>query len=160
MLQIYCRYIESDIQKDKYKKVKKLRRKEVTYAEVRDMAMNAAQVYQGNKINTASPAELTLMLYEGAIKFCNLALIGMEEGDVMKTHTNIMKAERIVEEFRATLNHKYPVAEEFERVYLVIYDKLVMANIKKDPEALNEALKHLRDMRDIWKQVMKTAKTA
>ena len=122
--------------------------------------INAAQAYQNNKINTASPAELTLMLYEGAIKFCNLALIGIENKDVQKTHTNIMKAERIIQEFRITLDHKYPVAEEFERVYAVIYENLVQANLKKEPEPLEEALRHLRDMRDIWKEVMKSAKTA
>ena len=68
--------------------------------------VNAAQIYQGNQVSTASPAKLTLMLYEGAIKFCNLALIGIEENDVQKAHTNIMKAERIIEEFKTTLNHK------------------------------------------------------
>ena len=57
--------------------------------------VNAAQIYQGNQVSTASPAKLTLMLYEGAIKFCNLALIGIEENDVQKAHTNIMKAEQI-----------------------------------------------------------------
>lgn len=122
------------------------------------MAVNAAQVYQGNKITTASPAELTLMLYEGAIKFCNLAMMGIEEKDVKKAHTNIMKAERIIDELRATLNHKYPVAEDFENIYIVIYDKLVMANIHKSAEELEEALVELRDIRDIWKQIMKMAK--
>ena len=59
--------------------------------------VNAAQIYQGNQVSTASPAKLTLMLYEGAIKFCNLALIGIEESDVQKAHTNILKAQRIIE---------------------------------------------------------------
>ena len=121
--------------------------------------VNAAQIYQGNQVSTASPAKLTLMLYEGAIKFCNLALIGIEENDVQKAHTNIMKAERIIEEFKTTLNHKYPMAKEFDLVYDVIYQKLVQTNIKKDPELLEEALTHLRDMRDIWKEVMKANKT-
>ena len=121
--------------------------------------VNAAQIYQGNQVSTASPAKLTLMLYEGAIKFCNLALIGIEENDVKKAHINIMKAERIIEEFKTTLNHKYPVAKEFDLVYDVIYQKLVEANIKKDPELLEEALTHLRDMRDIWKEVFKANKT-
>ena len=121
--------------------------------------VNAAQIYQGNQVSTASPAKLTLMLYEGAIKFFNLALIGIEENDVQKAHTNIMKAERIIEEFKTTLNHKYPVAKEFDLVYDVIYQKLVQANIKKDPELLEEALTHLRDMHDIWKEVMKANKT-
>ena len=122
--------------------------------------VNAAQIYQGNKANTASPAELTLMLYDGAIKFCNLALIGIENHDIQKTHTNIMKAERIIEEFKITLDHKYPVAKEFDLIYDVIYQKLVQANIRKEPEPLEEALGHLRDLRDIWREVMKTAKTA
>lgn len=115
--------------------------------------------YNKNKIMTASPGELTLMLYEGAIKFCNIAIVAVEQGDVQKAHTNIVKVENIIEEFRATLNHKYPVAEDFEKVYVYIYDRLVEANIKKDKEILEEVLKHLRTMRDTWKEVMRKAKT-
>lgn len=59
-----------------------------------DMALNAATAYQNNKINTATPAELTLMLYEGAIKFCNIALLGIEEQDLSKVNNNIIKAEK------------------------------------------------------------------
>ena len=47
--------------------------------------------YNQNKILTASPAELTLMLYDGAIKFCNIAIMGVEQNDVSKAHNNIMK---------------------------------------------------------------------
>lgn len=115
--------------------------------------------YNKNKIMTASPGELTLMLYEGAIKFCNIAIVAVEQGDVQKAHTNIVKVENIIEEFRATLNHKYPVAEDFEKVYVYIYDRLVEANIKKDKEILEEVLKHLRTMRDTWKEVMQKART-
>ncbi len=61
---------------------------------------NAYQAYNNSKIMTASPAELTLMLYEGAIKFCNIAIMGVEEKNVEKAHTNIMKVERIIENFR------------------------------------------------------------
>ena len=56
----------------------------------------AYAAYANNKVNTASPAELTLMLYEGAIKFCNIAQTAIEKGDVMKAHTNIKKAENII----------------------------------------------------------------
>lgn len=119
---------------------------------------NPYAAYQNSKIQTASPAELTLMLYEGAIKFCNIALMGLEEGDNEKVHTNIVKAENIIIEFLDTLNYKYEVAKDFERVYRYIYEVLVEANIKKDKEPLEEALKHLRGMRDTWKEVMKLAK--
>lgn len=113
--------------------------------------------YANNRIMTASPAELTLMLYEGAIKFCNIAADAIEKKDVAKAHENIVKVENIIEEFRATLNHKYPVAEDFENVYSYLSQRLVEANVKKDREILEEVLEHLRTMRDTWKEVMKQA---
>lgn len=113
--------------------------------------------YQNNRVLTASPAELTLMLYEGAIKFCNIAVAAIEAKDVQKAHNNIVKAQKIIDEFRATLDHKYPVAKDFDNVYRYIGDLLVRANIKKDPVLIEEALVHLRTMRDTWKEVMKKA---
>ena len=71
--------------------------------------------YANTKIQTATPAQLTLMLYDGAIKFCNLAIAAVENADIEKAHVNIRKVENIIEEFRATLNFKYPVAQEFEK---------------------------------------------
>lgn len=114
--------------------------------------------YLRSKIMTASPAELTLMLYEGAIKFANKAIMAIEKKDMEQAHNNIMKTQRIIEEFRATLNFKYPVAKEFDNVYEYLLRRLVDANIKKDTEILEECLTHLRTMRDTWKEVMKAAK--
>lgn len=115
--------------------------------------------YANSKIATASPAELTLMLYEGAIKFCNIAINAIEQKEIEKAFENIMKVERIIEEFRATLNFKYPVAKDFDEVYKYIYARLVEANMTKDKEILEEVLEHLRTMRDTWKEVMHLAKT-
>jgi flagellar biosynthetic protein FliS len=122
------------------------------------MAVNPASVYNDNKILTATPAELTLMLYEGAIKFCNIALMAIEKNDFEKANENIIKAENIITELRATLDFSYPVANQFETVYDYIYRRLVEANIKKDKDILEEALKYIREMRDTWKEVMKRAK--
>lgn len=116
---------------------------------------NGYQNYQKNKILTASPSQLTLMLYDGAIKFCNLAIMAIEEHDIQKAHNNIKKVERIIEEFRATLNFKYPVAQDFDNVYKYLYDRLVEANFHKDKEVLEEVLEHLRTMRATWEEVMK-----
>ena len=115
---------------------------------------NMAQQYNRNKILTATPAELTLLLYEGAIKFCNIAQVAIEKNDTEKAHTNIVKAEMIIEELQSTLNRKYPGAEEFENVYMYIYSLLVDANMKKDTQVLDQALAELRGMRDTWKEVM------
>lgn len=116
---------------------------------------NGYAAYQNSKIMTASPAEITLMLYEGAIKFCNIAIMGIEDDNVEKAHVNIVKVEHIIEEFQATLNHKYPVAKDFDNVYTYLLQRLVEANMKKDKEILEEVLGHLRTMRDTWKEVMR-----
>jgi flagellar protein FliS len=124
------------------------------------MATNAAAAYGNSKILTASPAELTLMLYEGAIKFANLAIMAMEKNDIQKTNLNIIKTERIINELRGTLDFKYPIASEFDKIYDYIYRRLIDANIKKDKAILEEALDYIREMRDAWKDVMKLSRQA
>ena len=122
------------------------------------MALNRGYAaYANNKITTASPAELTLMLYDGAIKFSNIAIVAIEKKEIEKAHNNIVKVERIIQEFQITLDHKYPVAEDFDNVYNYLLQRLRMANVKKDAEIMQEVLGHLRTMRDTWKEVMRTA---
>lgn len=116
------------------------------------------KTYQNSKVMTASPAELTLMLYDGAIKFTNIAISAVENNDIEKAHNNIRKADAIIEELQCTLNHKYPVADDFEKVYSYIRDRLMWANIKKDKDILNECLEHMHTMRDTWVQIMKSNK--
>ena len=116
---------------------------------------NAYSQYNNNKIMTASPAELTLMLYEGAIKFCNIAEGAIEEKDIQKAHTNIVKAQRIIDYLRQTLDMKYPVAKDFENIYSYLSSRLVIANIKKDKDIVHEVNEHLHSVRDNWKEVMK-----
>ncbi len=118
------------------------------------------QQYNRSRILTASPAELTLLLYDGAIKFCNLAIVAIEKKDIPAAHTNIVKVEKIIEEFRSTLNRDYPVAEDFDRVYCYLLKRLQDANVKKDIDIINEILEHLRSMRDTWKQVMQQTKVS
>lgn len=124
------------------------------------IANRGYDAYAKNRILTASPAELTLMLYEGAIKFCNIAIVGIEENDIEKAHNNIQKVENIIGEFQATLDHKYEVAKDFENIYNYLMDRLIEANIKKNKEILEEVLGHLRTMRDTWKEVMQQNKLA
>ncbi len=119
---------------------------------------NPYSQYQNSRILTASPAELTLMLYEGAIKFGNIAIIGMEQKDIEKAHINLKKVQRIVAEFRATLDMKYPVAQDFDRIYVYLERRMTEANLTKDPEIMKEVVEHLRSMRDTWKEVMRLTK--
>lgn len=120
--------------------------------------MSGYQQYEKNKILTASPAELTLMLYDGAIKFSNIAVMAIEKGDIEKAHINIRKVQNIITEFQATLNRKYATAKDFDEVYTYLQQRLLEANIRKDKEIMEEVLSHLRVLRDTWKEVMAQAK--
>ena len=115
----------------------------------------AAMQYQRNANQTASPAKLTLMLYDGAIKFANMAIEAIDKGDIEKANNNIIKVQNIIVEFRSTLDMKYPVAKDFEVVYDYIYRRLVEANVKKDKAVLEDALHHIKTMRETWKEVMR-----
>ena len=124
----------------------------------------AAMQYQRNAIQTASPAKLTLMLYDGAIKFANMAIEAIDKSgilkkqkkiDIEKANNNIIKVQNIIVEFRSTLDMKYPVAKDFEVVYDYIYRRLVEANVKKDKAVLEDALHHIKTMRETWKEVMR-----
>ena len=119
---------------------------------------NAYAQYNNSKVLTASPAELTLMLYDGAIKFCSIAITAVEHKDIEKAHTNISKTEKIIDYFRQTLDMSYPVSQDFDRVYEYLGRRLVEANIKKDKEILEEVDTHLHSLRDTWREVMKKNK--
>ena len=121
---------------------------------------NPYEQYQRNKVLTATPAEVTLMPYEGAIKFCNIAIMAIENNEMEKAHNNIMKTQRIIEEFRNTLDRQYEVAEDFDRIYVYVLRRLFEANVRKDKEILEEVNGHLRSLRDTWKEVMKKCNKA
>lgn len=111
--------------------------------------------YKNNKVMSASAPELTLMLYDGAIKFLNVADYAIEKKDIEKANTNIIKTEKIIDYLRNTLDMKYPVAQDFENMYSYIARRLVEANIGKDREIVAEVNRHMHAIRDNWIEVMK-----
>jgi flagellar protein FliS len=119
------------------------------------MVQNRAYAaYNNSKVLTATPAELTLMLYDGAIKFCNMAMVSIDNNDLEGAHNNIRKVERIITEFDTSLDDRYGVSNDFHNVYHYLQGRLRDANVKKDKEILEEVSKHLHTMRDTWKEVM------
>lgn len=119
---------------------------------------NPYNKYRTNAINSATPEELTLMLYDGALKFCNQAMAAYEANDFMKFNRLIQRVEDIIREFQITLNRKYEISEQFDMMYDYIYRCLVKSNISKNVEFLTEATDLIRSMRDTWKEAMKLAK--
>lgn len=118
----------------------------------------AQQQYLRSKVLTASPGELVLILYDGCIKFCNIAIEGIEEKNIEKANNNIKKAEKIINELRSTLNYNYSISQDFNIVYNYITKKLHEGNINKNSQPIKESIIELRDLREIWKQVMEKTK--
>ena len=113
------------------------------------------------QIDTASKEELTLMLYEGGIKFLNQAIIALEKDDIIKANNLILRTEDIVREFQLTLDHKYEeISKPMNALYDYMHSRLVEGNMQKDVAIINEVLDMFREMRDTWKEAMKLAKAS
>ncbi len=119
---------------------------------------NPYAMYADNKVLTASKEDLTLMLYDGAVKFAKIAFEAMQNKDVEKAHIHIIKTENIILELQMTLNRKYDIAKVFDDMYQNVYEKLVFANMKQDLEVLEQSVELLIELRDLWKDAMKEAK--
>lgn len=110
--------------------------------------------YKEQSVTTATPEELTLMLYNGCIKFINLAEVYIEEKDYGKSNLNIQKAQDIIQELNITLNMDYEISQNLRQLYTFINEKLLDANIKKDKQALFDAKEIVSELRDTWKEAM------
>jgi flagellar secretion chaperone FliS len=117
-------------------------------------ASNPYQSYQQNSVYTASPGELTLMLYNGCLKFIHLAKMAIEEKNIEKKNTNIQKAQNIVHELMVTLNQDLEISKSMMPLYDYCYRRLVEANIKSDSAILEEVEGFITEFRDTWKQVI------
>lgn len=118
--------------------------------------MNQAyQVYQTNSVQTASPQELSLMLYNGCLKFMKLAKKAFDEKNIEAKHTNLTKAQAIINQFRITLDMDVELSNDLDALYEFINDQLIKANIQNNLEALQVAEDMVLELRDTWKQMMK-----
>jgi len=117
-------------------------------------ANNAYAKYKEQSVNTATPEELTLMLYNGCIKFINLAEVFIDEKNIEKTNLNIQKAQAIIGELNLTLNMDYEISTNLRQLYTFVNEKLLDANISKDKKSLAEAKEIVTDLRDTWKEAM------
>lgn len=119
---------------------------------------NPYQQYQQNTVKTASPQELTMMLYNGLVRFLKMACQGIEEKNIEKANNNIIKSQNIITEFICTLDAQYDVAQGLLSMYEYMNRRLLEANVKKDKEIVAEVLNYAEDLRDTWEQAMKLAK--
>ncbi|KZE48557.1 flagellar protein FliS [Brevibacillus parabrevis] len=122
------------------------------------MLQNAVQTYQSNQVTTATPADLTLMLYNGALKFIKQAKNAIEEKNVAKAHEASLKVQNILYELMSTLNNDYPISKEFVKLYEYMLQRTIEANMRKDITILSEVEELFVQFRDTWKEAMQLAK--
>lgn len=118
-------------------------------------AQNAYNAYKQNSVTTASPGELTLMLYNGCLKFLHQAKKGILEKNIEVKNTNLIKAQDIIKELMSTLNMDLAVSNEMLQLYDYMNRRLMEANIKSDPSIIDEVESLVVEFRDTWKEVIK-----
>jgi flagellar protein FliS len=114
----------------------------------------AGEQYRQQSAMTASPGELTLMLYEGCLKNLKLSKIHIESKDFEKSNKELQKAQAIVAELMGSLDMRYDLSKQMLRIYDYVTHLMVWANVKKDIEKVDEAIDCISDMRDTWQQAM------
>jgi len=115
---------------------------------------NPYQTYQQNSVNTASPGELTLMLYNGCLKFITLAKKAIQAKDIPAKNTNIQKAQNIITELMVTLDPRFEISKQMMPLYDFARSKLIEANVKNSVQSLEEAEAIVTEFRDAWKEVI------
>ena len=118
---------------------------------------NPANTYKSMAVKTASPGQILIMLYEGAIKNVKKASEAIEKKDLPAKGIHIGKAHDIINELTNTLNFEVggDVARELERLYNFMTAQLVKANIENSREALASVQKCLETLLDGWREAVK-----
>ena len=116
---------------------------------------NAFNAYKQNSVTTASPGELTLMLYNGCLKFINKAKQAIEEKNIEERNHYVQRSQAIIAELMSTLNMDYDISKQMLPLYEYMNRRLTEANIKNDVSILDEVAGLVTEFRDTWKEVLK-----
>ena len=116
---------------------------------------NALNTYKQNSVTTASPGELTLMLYNGCLKFLGKAKVAISNKNIEEKNTNLQKSQAIITELMSTLNMNIEISKQMLPLYEYMNQRLVEANLKNDTTIIEEVEGLVTEFRDIWKEVIK-----
>ncbi|KPN97431.1 flagellar export chaperone FliS [Lysinibacillus sp. ZYM-1] len=116
---------------------------------------SAHNAYKQNSVTTASPGDLTLMLYNGCLKFLHKAKLAIQDKKIQEKNTNLQKAQAIISELMATLNMDIEVSKNMMALYEYMNTRLVEANIQNDISIIEEVEGLVSEFRDTWKEVIR-----
>ncbi|TCZ76848.1 flagellar export chaperone FliS [Paenibacillus albiflavus] len=115
--------------------------------------------YLETAVQTASPGQLLLMLYDGVIRSCKQSIKYLEIMDYPNANKSLLKAQRIISELRVTLDNKYPISQELYSIYEYFGFRLIQANLKKDAAQVEEVLAYFIELKEAWIEASKIANT-
>lgn len=112
--------------------------------------------YKKNQIETATPEQILILLYDGAIQYLNRAKVALENEDNEQFHSNILGCEKIIMEFMNTLNMEIggSLAENLYSLYDYLYKTLIKTGLNRKVEGIDEVLKHLTGLRETWQKAI------
>ena len=119
---------------------------------------NSGDDYLEQKILTAKPEELTLMLYDGIIRFIKQAKLFNDQKNVERCSNALIRAQDIIDELNITLNMDYEISLNLRELYVFMRTRLVESNYKKDNAIMDEVLGLATDLRDTWREAMEKAR--
>lgn len=115
---------------------------------------NAAERYRTSQFTTSSPGELTLQLYNGALRFIKQAKEALSQRQLDKAHEYNLRVQDIISELMITLNLDVPISGQFLVMYDYMKRRMIEANVSKDEEILKEVEDLFVQFRDTWKEVI------
>ncbi|MEV5029656.1 flagellar export chaperone FliS [Paenibacillus sp. LPE1-1-1.1] len=119
------------------------------------MQLQQRNKYIQNTIQSATPGQLLIMLYDGAIRFCRQGIEAIKEQRYSDANTNLIKVQDIISEFVITIDRANPVSENLIKLYEYFNSRLIEANVKKNIEPVEEVLGYLIDLKETWIQASK-----
>jgi flagellar secretion chaperone FliS len=120
---------------------------------------NPYQAYQRQAVNTSKPEDLTLMLYEGIVKFVRLSKLSLEKQQLQEAHRYNLRAQDILIELMVTLRDGYEVSEPLQKMYDYMKTRLIEGNVSKDIAPLEEVEGYALELVETWSAAMKMART-
>lgn len=119
------------------------------------MIKSPYQKYQQSSIQTASPAQLLIMLYDGAIRFVRLGIDGIEKEQYDVANTNLIKAQAVINELIASLDTNYEISSNLSQIYEYFIYQIIQANIRKQAQPAREVLGLLQQLKLTWEEASK-----
>jgi flagellar secretion chaperone FliS len=116
---------------------------------------NPYQTYQKQAVTTSKPEDLTLMLYQGLVKFIRLSKLALEQNKIQDAHTHNLRAQDILTELMVTLKPEYEVSKSLMAMYDFMKARLIEANMNKDSELLVEVETFAVELAETWSEAVK-----